>query len=90
VVVAAFLESFLWVAAFLYCFGKAFKKSDHWTQKLLAVWFSIWFIILRQEFWQCFCHLPLTGDFQGHILAGHDHNIAATKTPHAIPAEGVC
>ncbi|ETI20201.1 hypothetical protein G647_08235 [Cladophialophora carrionii CBS 160.54] len=46
VVVAAFLESFLWVAAFLYCFGKAFKKSDHWTQKVLAVWFSVWGIFL--------------------------------------------
>ncbi|KAJ9614666.1 hypothetical protein H2200_002803 [Cladophialophora chaetospira] len=50
VVVAAFLESFLWVAAFLYCLSKAFAKADHWSQKILAVLFSILFIILRGIF----------------------------------------
>jgi chitin synthase len=47
VVLAAFLESFLWVAAFVYCFAKAYMKADHWTQRVLAVLLSVVFIILR-------------------------------------------
>jgi chitin synthase len=47
-VVAAFLESFLWVAAFVYCLAKAYIKADNWTQKILAVLLSVVFIILRR------------------------------------------
>jgi chitin synthase len=47
VVIAAFLESFLWVAAFCYCLGKAYKKADHWSQKILAAVMTVAFILLR-------------------------------------------
>lgn len=45
--IAAFVESFLWVAAFCYCLGKAYKKADHWSQKLLAAVGAFLFCALR-------------------------------------------
>jgi len=44
---AAFLEWFLWVAAFLYCLVKVFQKAEHWTVKLLASIVAILFTLLR-------------------------------------------
>ena len=44
---AAFLEWFLWLAAFLYCLVKVFQKAEHWTVRLLAVVVSIIFTLLR-------------------------------------------
>ena len=44
---AAFLEWFLWLAAFLYCLVKVFQKADHWSVKLLAVVMMILFTALR-------------------------------------------
>ncbi|KIW58415.1 hypothetical protein PV05_02937 [Exophiala xenobiotica] len=49
-VLAAFLESFLWVAAFCYCLRKAYKKANHWSQKLLAGIVTVAFVILRGVF----------------------------------------
>ncbi|KAH3010437.1 hypothetical protein KXV73_006881, partial [Aspergillus fumigatus] len=36
-VLAAFLEWFLWIAAFLYCLAKVYQKADHWSIRFLAV-----------------------------------------------------
>ena len=47
VMVAAFLEWFLWVAAFLYCLWKVFQKAEHWTVKLLAIFVGATFFLLR-------------------------------------------
>ena len=44
---AAALEWFLWLAAFLYCLIKVFKKAEHWTIRLLAVIMIISFTALR-------------------------------------------
>lgn len=53
VVVAALFESFLWVAAFCYCLSKAYKKADHWSQKVLAAVLSLAFIVLRSVLIPC-------------------------------------
>ena len=47
VMCAAFLEWFLWLAAFLYCLIKVYKKAEHWSIKLLAVAMMIGFSLLR-------------------------------------------
>lgn len=45
--VAAFLEWFLWLAAFLYCLWKVFIKAEHWTVNVLAVVIAVAFTLLR-------------------------------------------
>lgn len=47
VMIAAFLEWFLWLAAFLYCLVKVFQKAEHWSIRLLAVVMMIGFTLLR-------------------------------------------
>ncbi|KAK4236639.1 family 2 putative glycosyltransferase [Achaetomium macrosporum] len=47
VMLAAFLEWFLWIAAFLYCLWKVFVKAEHWTVRLLAALVGIAFTLLR-------------------------------------------
>ena len=45
--VAAFLEWFLWLGAFLYCLVKVYQKAEHWSVKILAVVVAIVFTLLR-------------------------------------------
>lgn len=47
ILLAALLEWFLWLAAFCYCLGKAFKKADHWSQQVLAVVMILFFVTFR-------------------------------------------
>lgn len=47
VMMAAFLEWFLWLAAFLYCLIKVFQKAEHWSIQVLAVVMMIGFSLLR-------------------------------------------
>ena len=47
VMLAAFLEWFLWLAAFLYCLVKVFVKAEHWSIRILAVVMMIGFSALR-------------------------------------------
>ncbi|KAK1755784.1 chitin synthase D [Echria macrotheca] len=47
VMVAAFLEWFLWIAAFMYCLWKVFIKAEHWTVRVLAFIVGFLFLILR-------------------------------------------
>ncbi len=47
VMMAAFLEWFLWLAAFLYCLIKVFKKAEHWSIRLLATVMIFLFTALR-------------------------------------------
>ncbi|TVY49440.1 Chitin synthase D [Lachnellula occidentalis] len=47
VLLAAFLEWFLWLAAFLYCLVKVYQKAEHWSVKILAVVVAIIFTLLR-------------------------------------------
>jgi chitin synthase len=44
---AAFLEWFLWLAAFLYCLVKVFQKAENVSIKILAVVMMIAFTLLR-------------------------------------------
>ncbi|KAH9222140.1 chitin synthase-domain-containing protein [Leptodontidium sp. 2 PMI_412] len=50
VMVAAFLEWFLWLAAFMYCLVKVYQKAEHWSVKVLAVLVAIAFTLLRLIF----------------------------------------
>ena len=47
VMLAAFFEWFLWLAAFLYCLIKVFQKADHWSIRVLAVIMMVLFSALR-------------------------------------------
>lgn len=47
VMLAAFLEWFLWLAAFLYCLVKVFQKAEHWSIRILAVVMMFVFTVLR-------------------------------------------
>ena len=47
VMLAAFLEWFLWLAAFLYCLVKVFQKAESTSIKVLAVLNMIAFTALR-------------------------------------------
>ncbi|KAL8806256.1 MAG: hypothetical protein Q9200_005104 [Gallowayella weberi] len=50
VMLAAFLEWFLWLAAFIYCLVKVFQKAEHYTIRLLAIVMIIMFTLLRAIF----------------------------------------
>lgn len=45
--IAAFIEWFMWLAAFLYCLVKVFQKAEHWSVMVLAVLVAIVFTLLR-------------------------------------------
>lgn len=47
VMILAFVEWFMWLAAFMYCLVKVFQKAEHWTVRLLAVLVAIVFTLLR-------------------------------------------
>jgi chitin synthase len=47
VMIAALLEWFLWLAAFLYCLVKAFQKAEKWHSRVLAVVMMILFTAFR-------------------------------------------
>jgi chitin synthase len=47
--IAALLEWFLWIAAFMYCLVKVFQKAEHWTIRVLAILIGIAFILLRYD-----------------------------------------
>jgi chitin synthase len=47
VMLAAALEWFLWLAAFLYCLCKVFKKADAWHIRVLAVIIMLLFTAFR-------------------------------------------
>jgi chitin synthase len=47
VMLAAFLEWFLWVAAFMYCLVKVFQKAETWSVRILAVVIMIIFFAFR-------------------------------------------
>jgi hypothetical protein len=47
VMLAAILEWFLWLAAFMYCLVKVFQKAEHWTVRILAILVGFVFCLLR-------------------------------------------
>jgi chitin synthase len=47
VMVAAFLEWFLWLAAFCYCLWKVYRKAENWRTRILAIAMSLFFVAFR-------------------------------------------
>jgi chitin synthase len=47
VIVAAFLEWFLWLAAFCYCLWKVYHKAENWRTKILAIAPSPFFVTFK-------------------------------------------
>jgi len=45
--IAALLEWFLWLAAFLFCLVKAYQKAEHWSVKVIAVVIALLFTAIR-------------------------------------------
>ncbi|KAI0396723.1 class VII chitin synthase [Xylariaceae sp. FL0594] len=50
IMLAAILEWFLWIAAFMYCLYKVFRKAEHWTIRVLAVIVAVLFLCFRLIF----------------------------------------
>ncbi|KAH7004577.1 nucleotide-diphospho-sugar transferase [Fusarium venenatum] len=50
VLLMACLEWFLWLAAFLYCLIKVFRKSEHWSINVLCIIVGVAFVLLRVIF----------------------------------------
>ncbi|KKK20038.1 chitin synthase D [Aspergillus rambellii] len=50
VMLAAFVEWILFLAAFIYCLVKVYQKADHWSIRALAVLIIIFFSLLRGIF----------------------------------------
>ena len=47
VLVMACLEWFLWLAAFVYCLIKVFRKAEHWSINVLCIVVGVAFVLLR-------------------------------------------
>ncbi|KAI2467121.1 glycosyltransferase family 2 protein [Annulohypoxylon bovei var. microspora] len=63
VMLAALLEWFLWLAAFLYCLVKVFQKAEHWTIRVLAIIIAVLFTGFRFIFLPIMIvTLPLPGE----------------------------
>ncbi len=63
VMIAAFLEWFLWLGAFLYCLVKVYQKAEHWSVAVLAVVVGIVFTLLRFDIPRTRSGLELTKTF---------------------------
>lgn len=79
---AAALEWFLWLAAFLYCLVKVFKKAEHWTIRLLAVIMMISFTALRSVT-QSQSARTLLISLQMHLFASHGCHATTASTNHS-------
>lgn len=54
--IMALLEWFLWLAAFVYCLYKAFRKAEHWSINVLCVVVGIAFVAFRYvSSWRFIC-----------------------------------
>lgn len=78
---AAALEWFLWLAAFLYCLIKVFKKAEHWTIRLLAIIMIISFTALRLVI-QIPSARKILNSLQIHLYASHDRHATVASTSH--------
>lgn len=59
VMLMACLEWFLWLAAFMYCLFKVFRKAEHWSIRILCILVGIAFALLRYV--QSLCSRPHQG-----------------------------
>lgn len=56
--IAAALEWFLWLAAFLYCLVKVYQKAEHHSVKILAVLVGTAFTLLRYVTYEALNAIP--------------------------------
>ncbi|KAL7895387.1 glycosyltransferase family 2 protein [Trichoderma sp. TUCIM 5745] len=56
--IMALLEWFLWLAAFVYCLYKAFRKAEHWSINVLCVVVGILFVAFRCIFLPIMIYWP--------------------------------
>lgn len=47
VMIMAFVEWFLWLAAFMYCLFKVFRKAEHWSINILCIVVGFAFVLMR-------------------------------------------
>lgn len=47
IMICAFVEWFLWLAAFCYCLVKVFQKAEQTSSRVLAVLILVFFVLLR-------------------------------------------
>ena len=81
---AAFLEWFLWLAAFLYCLVKIFQKAEHKSIKFLAVVMMVLFTLLRWGFFIPIGKRQSLMVFQMHLPSHYDSNASTPRTAHAV------
>jgi hypothetical protein len=82
--IAALLEWFLWVAAFLYCLVKVYQKAETLSIKILAIVMMFAFTGLRYVFAIIRSnYLSLTIN-QMYILAYHGRNASTSRPDHQI------
>ena len=81
--VAAFLEWFLWLAAFDYCLVKVFQKAEHWSIKVLAVVVMIIFSALRYVP-SAPCENCLIKGLQSYLPSYHGCNASIASSSHGV------
>lgn len=79
VMLAAVLEWFLWLAAFMYCLVKVFQKAEHWTVRILSVIVGTAFLLLRQVSCRVLAGISRSNPVQIHLLAYHDRHTATAQ-----------
>jgi hypothetical protein len=72
VILAAFLEWFLFIAAFNYCLVKVFQKAEHWSIRILSIAVIVAFTALRFVFSPLLSGWTNTDISQSYFLTGHD------------------
>lgn len=80
---AAFLEWFLWLAAFLYCLVKIYTKAEHYSIRILAVVMMIAFTLLRLV--HSISHIfMLTLKHQSDFPSSNGRHFAASRTSEQV------
>lgn len=83
--IAAFVEWFMWLAAFMYCLVKVFQKAEHWSVKVLAVVVAIVFTLLRYVLEFSPIYNPALIKFQQmYFPAHHGCYTPSAKRNHSI------
>lgn len=85
---AALLEWFLWVAAFLYCLVKVYQKAETLSIRILAIVMMFAFTALRYVSARSSTNQPLLIIDQMYILAYHGRNTPTSESNCEILSSG--
>jgi hypothetical protein len=80
---AALLEWFLWLAAFLYCLVKCFQKAENVSVKILSIVMMILFTALRYDICQTLAK-ETTNAAQSYLPPNHGCYSAVAGTSDQI------